>query len=206
MTDAEKRIRSFLEDNAEKGRIVTLSSGDITSECECNVILIIEGIIDVYLVSFDGGETLVSTLTSGQITGISNIFSESGINTRIVCRKDSTLRLFPDSWVKDSLIADKALFSAYAVLLNEKIQFLTERIGQLSSSLSVVRLAEFLILAGDDKLTKFKKSDIAKATHMSRASFYRALKELEERNIISLEGGDIRIKDRSGLLSFLEKS
>ncbi len=202
MSDAEKILTEFLMGRCASARAMTLEKGAEVRESGENVILILCGTLDVYLLSKDGTETLVSTLSSGCITGISNIFSPSSAESLIVCREKSHLLLFNNDYIQSALLKDTALFSSYAALLNEKIHFLTERIGQLSASSSTLRLAEYLLSADSEKLRRMKKADIAKAAKLSRSSFYRALAELEDASLISAADGTIVILDRPGLLMY----
>lgn len=203
MSQAEKTLSHFLLQHESEAGKVSLGKGERVNYGHEYVIRITKGTLDVYLVSLDGSETLVSTLKDGQITGICDVFAGQDVNNIIISRTQCELLLFPKEWMKKQLVADSELFTEYAKLMNEKLHFLTERIGQLSTVTATARLAECLVSMDEgNKLEKLKKSEIAKAARMSRSSFYRSLSALEAEGLISLEGDGIKILDREGLSNY----
>lgn len=203
MSQAEKALSCFLSQHRSEAKEFKLGKSERIRYEDEYVIQIEKGTLDVYLVSLDGSETLVSTLTDGQITGICDVFAGQNVNNIIISRTDSEIFLFSKEWMRKQLVGDQELFTEYAKLMNEKLHFLTERIGQLSTVTAVVRLAECLATMDDgNKLEKLKRSEIAKAARMSRSSFYRTLSVLEEDGLISLEGDGIKVLDREGLSNY----
>lgn len=162
--------------------------------------LLEKGTVEVYSVSADGNETLLSLLKPGTLFGISNLFIDDELRTLLICREDCIIRFIPKEKLRAALLASSEAMQAYMTLCNGKLQFLLKRIEQLSVCRARTKLAEYLL--DDDSVPYRTKESIAAALGISRAALYREIAYFESEGCIDSEGGKLHVIDKKGLETF----
>ena len=67
--------------------------------------LLEKGTVEVYSVSADGNETLLSLLKPGTLFGISNLFIDVELRTLLICREDCIIRFIAKVMLRAALVA-----------------------------------------------------------------------------------------------------
>lgn len=163
--------------------------------------LIITGTVLVYRKG-GGLPVLLQRLEEGKLFGVSTLFSKSkDYVTELKAGSDCRVFFIPAVIVRELLSTSAEFSSDYIAFLSGKIRFLSERISELSAPTIVQKVAVFL-LRGEGRLAP-NKVQLASALGIGRASLYRALDELSEQGLISLEGKNVVITDREGLIKLI---
>jgi CRP-like cAMP-binding protein len=163
--------------------------------------LIISGTVLVYRKG-GGLPVLLQRLEGGQLFGVSTLFSRTNAYvTELRAGNDCRVFFVPVTIIKE-LISESSEFAGdYITFLSGKIRFLNERIAELSAPTIIQKVAVFL-LRGDGRIAP-NKVQLASALGIGRASLYRALDEISEMGLISLQGKSVVILDREGLLKLV---
>lgn len=167
--------------------------------------LIVSGRADVYSISPDGGETILSTLSIGDCFGISNLFGQELV-TRIICPIGCEAAFISKEAIRKKLLSDSVFAERYMRLLNNKITFLTTRVAILTAQSSRAKLAHYLISRCDSKnsvLLSCSKEQLAKSLDMSRAALFREFALLTKEGVISAEKDNVKILDAEKLSRFI---
>ncbi len=185
-----------------RGRLVEDRIGETPG-----VVLVRSGNVDVYSVSMDGNEVLLTTLSQGDMFGISNLFDDDELRTVLQCRTECELLFIRKAVLRDALLRHPEAMAAYARLCNKKTQFLIRRIEQLSLNSSRAKLAGFLLASSEDggeELFVATKESLSLRLGISRAALYRELSSLQEVGAIRTEGTQLVIVDREKLEECLQ--
>lgn len=163
--------------------------------------LIITGTVLVYRKG-TGLPVLLQVLEEGKLFGVATLFSKNEAYVTEL-RAGSNCRVFfiPAPIVKELVARSPEFAASYIEFLSGKIRFLSERISELSAPTIVQKVAVFL-LRGEGRLAT-NKVQLASALGIGRASLYRALDELSDSGLIALEGKNVVITDREGLLKLI---
>ena len=167
--------------------------------------LIVSGRADVYSISPDGGETILSTLSVGDCFGISNLFGQELV-TRIICPISCEVAFISKEAVREKLFSDSAFAERYMRLLNNKITFLTTRVAILTAQSSRAKLAHYLISRCDSQnlvQLSCSKEQLAKSLDMSRAALFREFALLTKEGVIESEKDTVKILKADELSKFI---
>ncbi len=177
----------------------------IKEHSENNVILILEGQIEVYTNSVSGNEVYLSTLKAGNCLGISNVFNKSKINTNIKCSTDVKALIIPDNVIYELMRNNFELVSRFLKLYNTKIQFLIARIESLTMQSAKQKLVHYLLKnKGDGDAVNIKsKQKLAKYLSISRASLFREIAILKTSGFIEHNDDVLFIKNEEELKKIL---
>lgn len=168
------------------------------------VVEIISGSVSVQCQIPDEKRVLISKLDPGALFGISNLFLENDLKTVLECIADAKLFLVPKSLVKQRLAESNEAMEYYCTLMNKKLQFLIERIENISLPRARSKVA-FALLFGHFDKTK-RKEDIASYLAISKASLFRELTYFLEMGLITKNGRKIKIVNRDALDAYLSES
>ncbi|MCQ2436651.1 MAG: Crp/Fnr family transcriptional regulator [Clostridia bacterium] len=153
----------------------------------------------------DGG-SLMNEVGAGEIFGAATAFlcdeTISMVTAATKCRI-----LFISRDTLERIFAGHPSFAiAYIELLSEKILFLNKKVYALTSADSVGALAALIAeqSAGEDTVS-MNLSATADRLSIGRATLYRAISTLKNDGLISVDGRNITILDRKGLISRREK-
>lgn len=188
--DAEFEPEQFSLKRFRRGdELCDLNEG-VLSSC-----LIVSGRADVFSISPDGGETILSTLFSGDCFGISNLFGQELV-TRVICAVGCEVAFIPKSVLREKLAQSSRFCEQYMRLLNSKIGFLTGRIAVLTAKSGRAKLAYFLLNSRNEENVvrlSCSKEQLAKSLDMSHAALFREFSQLSKENIIECDKNIIKI-------------
>lgn len=180
-----------------KGQMAIDSRGDVPCVC-----MVLQGIIDVYSVALDGREVKLSALAAGETFGICNLFVQNEMTTVLRSGGRSAILLIPKDYLLVLMKEDFDLACRYAMLLNEKIQFLLHRIEELTMQTSRGKLLDYLRSRADEQgkvAMGLSREELARYLGISRAALFREIARLKEQREIVSCGCDLYVK-RPGYL------
>ena len=177
--------------------IITLEKGQsvpCTHNGEAALALIVSGLVRVY--DSQNCSVILSTLKPGDCLGISNIFSGMQLSTLPRCVRRTKVALLTRCDFFAMLRADPGLYEQYAILCNQKISYLTEKLAMLTTPLCRERIASYLLQhasANNLVCLECSKETLASVLGVSRANLYRELKLMSQNGIITVNGRKICI-------------
>lgn len=189
----------------------TYPKGAIVGDYDGSVSLAVfveEGELDVFSLALDGTKILVSTLGNSEVFGISNLFEEEQLRTILQCRTDCVLLSLPKEVLRTAIVKSPLAMVEYAKLCNRKIQFLLQRIEQLSLLSARSKVAEYLLsntTTQQPELALDSKESLTLPLGISRASLFRELSALEKMGGVYSNGSIVRVIDRNILENVLRK-
>lgn len=192
----EKTVSEWIKD--KNLRIVSAEKGEIIMEEEnfCRgLVLIISGNASVRKKSASGNETLINTLSEGDIFGMATLFYEKeAFPSEIIAESPLRLAFFRKEIIEEAFGNNPDFARAYVTLLSEKIHFLNRKLGDFSEGETSERLLRWITEASfgrEEFALPCSVSRLAQMLGMGRASVYRAFENLEKRGIIRRKGKNI---------------
>ena len=154
------------------------------------IILLLEGECDVR----NGGATL-NTLGPGSCFGVLSLFAQGDFPSTVIARKHTGALLLPGDAVERMLLAYPRAAVALAVFLSNRVAFLNRRIGLLTEPSVLKRLAMWLLEEYRRLGATFplNRRHTAQLLGCGRASLYRALEELQRRDILRVDAGSVTL-------------
>ncbi len=138
---------------------------------------------------------LLNVLKEGDVYGVSNLFSEEKLRTRLTCCEDSFLMFAPKAEVRKRLLSSEEAMVIYCSVMNEKLSFLLERIALVT--LSVHERVKRAIL--DGKADSVSRSQLASYLAIGRSALFKELKNFEDKGLIRTDGRKITVIDSERL-------
>ncbi len=195
----ESTLEALLSDSRCKH--ISAKAGDEILLENTGLSLIVSGSLQVYRRG-NGLPVLLQRLQKGKVFGAATLFSdESGQLTELRAETESEIFFMPSCLVKELVESESSFALAYISFLSGKIRFLNKRISELSAPSTTQKLAQFLLREKND-IAK-TKVELASALGIGRASLYRALDELSETGLISVNGKSVTVTDREGLTKLI---
>ncbi len=196
---SDEKIGQILSDS--RCKTITASDGDEIVTDGTGLSIILSGGVLVFRRG-NGLPVLLQRLGKGKIFGAASLFSEGQKSvTELKAEGDASVFFIPVTLITELIEDDSAFALAYIAFLSGKIRFLNKRISELSAPSTTQKLAMFLISEeGDIAPTRVK---LASALGIGRASLYRALDELTDLGLISIDGKTVTVKDREGLMAII---
>ena len=164
--------------------------------------VITKGKADVYK-STDKGDLFLSILAPGSVFGMAGLFYGNGvfINT-VKAREDCKIAFIAKDSLERIFAAYPAVVTNYITVLSQKIHYLNQKIGNLTSPLPSARLMAYLrSLEKDGTGTvtlPVSISELSRVLSLGRTSLYAAFDELTENGLIERTGKQIRILNPKG--------
>ncbi|MDR0840414.1 MAG: Crp/Fnr family transcriptional regulator [Christensenellaceae bacterium] len=165
--------------------------------------VLLRGSAQVVKVVKGGHAIRMSELVPGNLLGAAMLFSDvSGAPTAISTRKGCAVQFFPEDTFAEMLRADFTLTRNYIAYLTQRIHFLTDRIESIGSPSATDKLLNHLAQCclpqtGEVRLPRGMDA-LADTLCISRATMYRALKELEQAGFIRRDGRSIYLTNPAG--------
>lgn len=163
--------------------------------------LVLEGIVEVLSVAFDGREISLSELKEGDCFGISDLI-DLGLRTTVLkCRKASRILFIPKEELLARIQENPKIALEFIRLYNLKINFLIQRIESLTICSARRKLLEFLLsnqCKGTVSLDS-NRTTLARRLGVSRAALYRELNYLSKGGLIAIDGKTLQLLDISRL-------
>lgn len=182
-------------------KIKSAANGEEISAKGLGLFLIISGSVLVFRKG-NGLPVLLQRLESGRVFGAASLFSDENQDVTVLrAENDASVFFLPIELISELVQTDSAFALSYITFLSGKIRFLNRRISELSAPSVTQKLAAFLLREEEDiAQTKVK---LASALGIGRASLYRALDELAEMGLISLDGKSVTVIDPNGLSNII---
>lgn len=168
--------------NARKGHLVD-DEAKLSS-----VVLIKSGQVEVN--SSNG--TLLQLLNSGSVYGVSNLFDDEKLQTRLCCLEDSVLVFVSKDVFRNKLLENEGAIKLYCSFLNSRLSFLLSRIDLLTQSSSREKVRLYLL---GSSLEFSSRTQLASYLGIARSALFKELKYFEELGAIETKGHKIIIKD-----------
>lgn len=168
--------------------------------------IIAKGRIGVFGISPGESEISLSSLGPGEAFGISNLFTENELETRLCCRAPTDIVFVPKQAFLQMLGTSPVLAERYMTLLNGKIRFLIRRIALLTAHSGRAKLADYLLTNADSTNTVrlgCSKEQLAKILGMSRAALFRELAALSSAGLIAVDRSRITLLDRDAFVQHI---
>lgn len=200
---AEKTVDDILKEITPQIKCY-LSKEIIFSPHDCKPVLafVISGECCVERIRNDGTSIPLNILKAHDSFGIMSLFADGEeYPTSVVAKKKSKLIFFTKQDV-DFLIAASSKIAINIInFLADRVAFLNSKIATFSSDTVEEKIANFLIIQEKKLGSTFSLNckRTAEAINSGRASLYRALTSLEEKNLIKIENKKIIILDLKGL-------
>ena len=194
---------AYMRTSYPKGKLVGDSEGS-----DSRVVFIESGNVEVFSVSLDGKEVLISTLGDSDLFGVSNLFEEVELRTLLQCKTDCVFFSIAKSVLRQAILKHPQAVIEYGRLCNRKIQFLISRIEQLTLNSARLKIVEYLlthtsVLQGE--LSFCSKEALALPLGISRATLFRELSILQELGAVENHGSSVFVLDRPKLENLLQK-
>lgn len=152
--------------------------------------IIAKGEVGVYNASPQQSAVSLSSLGKGDVFGVSNLFSDLPLETRLVCRERTDIVFVSKQAFLEMMAQNPALSVRYMTLLNNKIRFLLERIALFTAQSGRAKLTEYLLAnANGENVVQLgcSKEQLAKLLGISRAALFRELAALSQSGLISVD-------------------
>lgn len=144
---------------------------------------------------------IMRMMDAGGIFGVASLFSDEEDRVSILEAAKKTETLFiPKALISELVNRGGGFAEAYIRFLTSRIRFLNLRIKAYTSGSAEAKLAFHLLMLDEDGDGRVELGvslmKLAEMLDIGRASLYRALDDLCEKNIISRDGHAVMIKDR----------
>lgn len=153
----------------------------------------------VILREVDGNRVLLNRVGSGDSFGAASLFGDcTRFPTTIRAKTALSLLRFDEDRLSELFMAYPVCALSYIRFLTGRIRFLNDRIDSLTGRTAEGKVAKFLLThAGSDGVLTagMPMRQVASSLDIGRASLYRLLSDLAERNIIAVDRGCIKILD-----------
>ena len=165
---------------------------------------ILKGSAAISMETGDGENFPMRKIEEGSFFGVAALFNEeTRYVTEISAAKDMKIVFFRESLVEECIRNHPDFAMNYVRFLGDRIRFLNRKISLLANTSSESSLMGYLMNAasrfGEEFRIEVSYSQLAKNLNMGRSSLYRALDDLENRNIIRRSGRNITLVNYEAL-------
>lgn len=164
------------------------------------------GAVDIYSIACDGSEINFNTIKRGEVFGVCSIFLEDQIEAFLKCRQNTTVVYLPKPAFLNMLHQSPVLLERYGILCSKKIQFMVKRIEFLSIQSCRMKLVQYLFSNQKPQGTvtlPCTKEQLAKRLGVSRSALFREIAYFQKKELITVKGSCIEMKDKEGLTQAL---
>lgn len=177
--------QAFSVSPCRAGQIVHDTPGGVPS-----IGMVVQGRVDVYSVAADGRDVWLNALHPGECFGIYNLFAERDLETVLCCAVDTAIAYLSKATLLQWMETDQRLALQYAAVCNEKLQFLIQRIEQLTTQTCRGKIAAYLLeqpCAPGEVIRTGSREALARQLGMSRAALFRELSALQACGAIAVQ-------------------
>ncbi|MFV0499563.1 MAG: Crp/Fnr family transcriptional regulator [Bacilli bacterium] len=160
--------------------------------------VISKGSVAVYSISIDGNEVLLNILNQGDYFGISDIYNNESIKTSLNCISPVEIIFISKIFILNELSINEKFNTQYIKVLNNKIQFLLNRVELLTMQTSKNKLIAYLLsncINNKYLILDISKEDLARHLGISRSALFRELTNLQKKSLIEIKDKKITILD-----------
>ena len=144
-------------------------------------------------------KVLLNEITAPGLVGAATLFGENTAKTTVIAKKSSQALVITQEQVEELISADKGFALSYIRFLSDRIRFLNGRIASFTAGSAVEKLADYLVKNSPDGVCRISRTKLASELDMGRASLYRAIDALVEKNLIATDGKTISVLNKNGL-------
>lgn len=183
----------------ERGAVVF----DETHFLRCLGILL-SGELRVEKTAWGGRRLNMSRLRPGECFGAAAMFhSRDRYAAILTAEKPAQVLFLPQELIAWAMRRDPEITENYIAYLSDRIWFLNEKISSLTAGTAEQRLGAFLLERGS---VSQPMTELSRQLNMGRATLYRALEDLESRELIRREGKTISVTGVDGLRQLILSS
>ena len=165
------------------------------SRAEPTLTVLAEGTLSVYR-----EKVLLNEIKAPGIVGAAALFGDAKMyQTTVAAKKSVQALILTQEQVEELIAEDKGFALAYIKFLSDRIRFLNSRIASFTAGSAEAKLAGYLIKNSTDGVCRISRTRLASELDMGRASLYRAIDSLAEKNLIATDGKNISVLDKDGL-------
>lgn len=176
---------------------VLWEKGDPSNE----VVLLVEGELDVLQQSLDGEVAVVRTMRSGELLGEMSALDGGHHSATVRTRTPCQLRRIPASDFRKALEGRLDLVHDLLSRQNERVRWLTRQVAVLGFESVAQRIARLIArdMPASDAPLSLTHKELAERVAATRESVTKALGLLSRQGFVELGRGSIKIVDRPGL-------
>lgn len=153
-----------------------------------SVVLIKSGLVEVR--SANG--TLIQLLKPNSVYGVSNLFDDEKLRTKLSCLEDSILIFVSKEVFRKRLLKNEEALTLYCTFMNSRISFLLSRIDLLTKESSKEKVRSYLL---NQNIDFASRTQLASYLSIARSALFKELKYFESHGAIETKGRKIIIKD-----------
>ncbi len=188
----------------EFGRLARLPAQSLLWEKgdpSTDVVLLVEGELDVLQQSLDGEVAVVRTMHAGEILGEMSALDGGRHSATVRARVPCQLRRIPTPEFRHALEGRLDLVHDLLARQNERVRWLTRQVAVLGFESVAQRIARLIArdLPAADGPLKLTHKDLAERVAATRESVTKALGLLARQGFLELGRGSVTVLDRAGL-------
>ena len=173
--------------------------------------LVASGQVKVVLIGEDGREVILSVLGEGAFFGEMALLDDEPRSAHVIAMEDSIVLALRREDFRARLRASPEVAIALLKELSRRLRRADDQIGSLVLLDVGGRVAELLVRLADeegaDRITrKLTHATIAQMIGSSRETVSRTMRDLQDKNLVSVTRQEIVLTDRAGLAALSRRS
>ena len=173
--------------------------------------LVASGQVKVVLIGEDGREVILSVLGEGAFFGEMALLDDEPRSAHVIAMEDSVVLALRREDFRARLRASPEVAIALLKELSRRLRRADDQIGSLVLLDVGGRVAELLVRLADeeggDRITrKLTHATIAQMIGSSRETVSRTMRDLQDRNLVTVTRQEIVLTDRAGLAALSRRS
>ena len=173
--------------------------------------LVASGQVKVVLIGEDGREVILSVLGEGAFFGEMALLDDEPRSAHVIAMEDSVVLALRREDFRARLRASPEVAIALLKELSRRLRRADDQIGSLVLLDVGGRVAELLVRLADeeggDRITrKLTHATIAQMIGSSRETVSRTMRDLQDKNLVSVTRQEIVLTDRAGLAALSRRS
>ncbi len=189
-----------------KGGVILFEDGPGGALC-----LVAGGQVKVVLIGEDGREVILSVLGEGAFFGEMALLDDEPRSAHVIAMEDSVVLALRREDFRARLRASPGVAIALLKELSRRLGRADDQIGSLVLLDVCGRVAELLVRLADeegaDRITrKLTHATIAQMIGSSRETVSRTMRDLQDKNLVTVTRQEIVLTDRAGLAALSRRS
>lgn len=173
--------------------------------------LVASGQVKVVLIGEDGREVILSVLGEGSFFGEMALLDDEPRSAHVIAMEDSVVLALRREDFRARLRASPEVAIALLKELSRRLRRADDQIGSLVLLDVGGRVAELLVRLADeegaDRITrKLTHATIAQMIGSSRETVSRTMRDLQDKNLVTVTRQEIVLTDRAGLTALSRRS
>lgn len=199
------QLKNFFWDEGEemsfkKGDSI-YSRGDRSN----NLFLILKGVVKTHTMDANGKELITALYKADDFLGFTSFDENSPYGESATAVEDVELTAISKMLIRDILIKNREVSLELVNMLTDNLSEIKEQLIQMAYSSvrkktasTILQFVEIMNTKPDDPI-RILRSDLATTAGIATESLIRTLSYFKKKNLIEIEGRDIRILDVEGL-------